>query len=705
MATRPVNHIGGSGTGVAVGSVGTVVASHARANSLPGVTAMEMEGYGDSYSGQFQQQQAPSPMNAGPMQNQYGGPPPATGAATQYANMPQYPNQYSGAPTNPISNQFNPRSPETYALHYTGSEPMPPLMLNASDHDKHDQERVIESSPNLRYSKLNVLLGKGAYKVVYKAIDREEGYEVAWNTCQTTKAEFQELSQEIEILKRVRHPNIIQFFDCWWNNTEFVFVTELMTSGTLREYIRKLQIPNLKIVKRWARQILKGLSYLHSHDPPIIHRDIKCDNIFINGAHGEVKIGDMGTAKMKMGKKYTVIGTPEFMAPEMYEEKGYSEKVDIYAFGMALLEMVTGEYPYNECKNAAQIYKKVSQGIKPECLSRVTDPEVLDLINNCIGNEHDRLSAQQIVEHPFLAVEPEVVLLTTSDNKNHLTMQVVFKGMDKLSVKFEFNVDTDTAEEVVNEMIQEQVLPSKYQHLITGEINRILREMTRPALDEDKNREENRQSWRREDGRHSWNRDSSLNRTPPSTMDASSDTPPHSHNSLPRNMGSENRPPLPPMAVGGNKLQDGSMSSVLSEMATGRTSESGASLVRKGSMAEFRDEFEDFPIKEYLDNQPIEELVRDTAMATNRGMEKANEWLARLHAQDIMTVGDLRDLHDEDWASLGLTVFASRALKNALYGKLTRNASNMSPKTLPRANSVTQPPTAASVPGYAGGPD
>ena len=174
-----------------------------------------------------------------------------------------------------------------------------------------------------------------------------------------------ELSQEIMILKRVRHPNIIQFHDCWFHNNEFVFITELMTSGTLREYIftssrsrryiRKLQMPNLKIVKRWARQILKGLSYLHSHNPPIIHRDIKvrqrvfmekililqCDNIFINGAHGEVKIGDMGSAKMKLGKKYTVIGTPEFLAPEMYEEKGYSEKVDIYAFGMALLEMVS----------------------------------------------------------------------------------------------------------------------------------------------------------------------------------------------------------------------------------------------------------------------------------------------------------------------------------------------------------------------------
>ena len=65
----------------------------------------------------------------------------------------------------------------------------------------------------------------------------------------------------------------------------------------------------------------------------------------------------------------------------------------------------------------------------------------------------------------------------------------------------------------------------------------------------------------------------------------------------------------------------------------------------------------------------------DTAAANNRGTDKAMEWLQRLNAQDVMTVGDLRDLHDADWSSLGLTVFASRALRNALVGKGTRNIS------------------------------
>ena len=78
------------------------------------------------------------------------------------------------------------------------------------------------------------------------------------------------------------------------------------------------------------------------------------------------------------------------MAPEMYDEKGYNEKVDIYAFGMCLLEMITGEYPYAECKNAAQVYKKVTNGVKPECLAKVEDKDVLTIINGCLCIEQDR---------------------------------------------------------------------------------------------------------------------------------------------------------------------------------------------------------------------------------------------------------------------------------------------------------------------------
>lgn len=82
----------------------------------------------------------------------------------------------------------------------------------------------------------------------------------------------------------------------------------------LYRYLRRFKKINLKVLKSWCRQILKGLNFLHSRTPPIIHRDLKCDNIFITGTTGSVKIGDLGLATLKNRSfAKSVIGTPEFM--------------------------------------------------------------------------------------------------------------------------------------------------------------------------------------------------------------------------------------------------------------------------------------------------------------------------------------------------------------------------------------------------------
>ncbi|XP_038688073.1 serine/threonine-protein kinase WNK8-like isoform X2 [Tripterygium wilfordii] len=179
-------------------------------------------------------------------------------------------------------------------------------------------------------------------------------------------------------------------------------ITELFTSGSLRQYRKKHKHVDIKAIKNWARQILRGLHYLHSHNSPIIHRDLKCDNIFVNGNNGEVKIGDLGLATvMQQPTARSVIGTPEFMAPELYDEE-YNELVDIYSFGMCILEMVTCEYPYSECRNPAQIYKKVTSGIKPASLSKVSDPEVKEFIEKCLVPAPMRLPAVELLKDPFL---------------------------------------------------------------------------------------------------------------------------------------------------------------------------------------------------------------------------------------------------------------------------------------------------------------
>lgn len=255
------------------------------------------------------------------------------------------------------------------------------------------------------------MIGKGAFKTVYKGFDEVDGIEVAWNQVRIDDVlqspdELERLYSEVRLLKSLKHSNIIKFYNSWIDdrNKTVNIITELFTSGSLRQYRRKHKKVDMKAVKGWARQILMGLNYLHSHQPPIIHRDLKCDNIFINGNQGEVKIGDLGLATvMEQATAKSVIGTPEFMAPELYDEN-YNELADIYSFGMCMLEMVTFEYPYSECRNSAQIYKKVSSGIKPAGLSKIKDPEVKLFIEKCLVPASQRLSAKELLNDSFLQV-------------------------------------------------------------------------------------------------------------------------------------------------------------------------------------------------------------------------------------------------------------------------------------------------------------
>lgn len=279
---------------------------------------------------------------------------------------------------------------------------------------QHEAEsEFLEVDPTGRYGRYIEVLGKGASKTVYRAFDEIEGVEVAWNQVKVNDVlqspeDLERLYSEVHLLKTLKHKNIIKFFSSWIDTKtrNINFITEMFTSGTLRQYRQKHKRVDLRAVKNWARQILRGLLYLHSHDPPIIHRDLKCDNIFVNGNQGEVKIGDLGLAAIlcKSHSAHSVIGTPEFMAPELYDEE-YNELVDIYAFGMCLLEMLTFEYPYSECSNPAQIYKKVTSGKKPAALYKVKDPEVRQFVEKCLVTVSRRLPARELLMDPFLQTD------------------------------------------------------------------------------------------------------------------------------------------------------------------------------------------------------------------------------------------------------------------------------------------------------------
>ncbi|KAK6154464.1 hypothetical protein DH2020_008712 [Rehmannia glutinosa] len=241
--------------------------------------------------------------------------------------------------------------------------PMPSMSFDMGDRDR---EPFVEVDPTGRYGRYSELLGSGAVKKVYRAFDQEEGIEVAWNQV------------------KKKHKQV-----------------------------------SIKALKKWSRQILKGLDYLHTHEPCVIHRDLNSSNVFVNGNTGQVKIGDLGLAAIvgENHSAHSVLGTPEFMAPELYDED-YTEMIDIYSFGMCLLEMVTLELPYSECDNVVKIYKKVTSGVRPQAMNRVKDPEVKAFIEKCLAQPRARPSAADLLKDPFL-----IELLTKM-----MTMKMVARG-------------------------------------------------------------------------------------------------------------------------------------------------------------------------------------------------------------------------------------------------------------------------------------
>lgn len=334
------------------------------------------------------------------------------------------------------------------------------------------ETKAVATSPDGRFLKFNIEIGRGSFKTVYKGLDTETTVEVAWCELQTrrlTKVERQRFSEEVEMLKCLQHPNIVRFYDSWKSTMKghkcIILVTELMTSGTLKTYLKRFKEMKLKLLQRWSHQILKGLHFLHTRTPPIIHRDLKCDNIFITGPTGSVKIGDLGLATLKSASfAKSVIGTPEFMAPEMYEEK-YDEAVDVYAFGMCILEMTTSEYPYSECQNAAQIYRKVTSGMKPDSFYKVKVPELKEIIEGCIRmNKDERYTIQDLLEHTFFQENNGVhVELAEEDDmvKSGLklwlrmddTKKLHGKYKDNNAIEFLFELYKDVPEEVAQEMV------------------------------------------------------------------------------------------------------------------------------------------------------------------------------------------------------------------------------------------------------------
>ncbi|VEL21674.1 unnamed protein product [Protopolystoma xenopodis] len=301
-------------------------------------------------------------------------------------------------------------------------------MLKKYQAEQEAKQKASAKSKCGRWIKHNLKIGEGGYKFVYRGYDSFEARNVAWCEfkCEhvDTKEKRQAMFRETEIMLKMNHPHIVRCFDVFreWINVEdpnnsleekgVVIIQELMSAGTLKSMIRKnfsegqciLKFP---LITRWWHQILDALRYMHHKiQPPILHRDLKAENCFLYGASNEeylnVKVGDFGlAAHVNDSGRKTMLGTFGFMAPEIFDEK-YDEKVDIYAFGMLMLEVMTNRTPFDECDTLMKFAAKTMSGLGPDVMNKVSNPTLRPIISACI---HPltcfRPTAEELYFHPL----------------------------------------------------------------------------------------------------------------------------------------------------------------------------------------------------------------------------------------------------------------------------------------------------------------
>lgn len=218
-------------------------------------------------------------------------------------------------------------------------------------------------------------------------------------------------------MKQLSHPYLIGYITGWYDQDkkEVVIITELLSGGSLLSHLRRITTsPRLRLIKSWIKQILLGLNYLHTEvKPPLIHCDIKCDNICFERTTGKIKIGDLGGCEVLYHEYAShYVGTEEFMAPEVIEGK-YTAKADIYSLGISIIELITLELPYKECEGLImKIYDNARRGIPPMALKRIKNEKLVELIKMCLKCEKERPTAAELLNNEFLND-------TTSEENNH----------------------------------------------------------------------------------------------------------------------------------------------------------------------------------------------------------------------------------------------------------------------------------------------
>ncbi|CAK8537650.1 unnamed protein product [Lathyrus sativus] len=247
-------------------------------------------------------------------------------------------------------------------------------------------------------------VGAGSFGTVYRG--EWHGSDVAVKVLSVQNfhdEQLREFLREVAIMKRVRHPNVVLFMGAVTKRPHLSIVTEYLPRGSLFRLIHRpvsneIQDPRRRL--RMAIDVAKGINYLHCLKPPIVHWDLKSPNLLVD-KNWNVKVCDFGLSRFKANtflSSKSVVGTPEWMAPEFLRGEPTNEKSDVYSFGVILWELVTLQQPWDGLSHAQVVGAVAFQNRRPSIPPNIS-PVLASLTESCwADNPADRPSFGSIVE-------------------------------------------------------------------------------------------------------------------------------------------------------------------------------------------------------------------------------------------------------------------------------------------------------------------
>ncbi|XP_062199973.1 mitogen-activated protein kinase kinase kinase NPK1-like isoform X2 [Phragmites australis] len=294
--------------------------------------------------------------------------------------------------------------------------PSPPRRLLPPTPDESSGSGGGEENPPIRWRK-GELIGCGAFGQVYLGMNLDSGELLAVKqvligssnaTREKAQAHIKELEEEVKLLKNLSHLNIVRYLGTVREEDTLNILLEFVPGGSIQSLLGKLGSFPEPVIRKYTKQILQGLEYLHSN--AIIHRDIKGANILVDNK-GCIKLADFGASK-QVAKLATVTaaktmkGTPYWMAPEVIVGSGHSFSADIWSVGCTVIEMATGKPPWSQQYQEVALLFHVGTTKSHPPIPEHLSPEAKDFLLKCLQKEPElRSTASGLLKHPFVTGE------------------------------------------------------------------------------------------------------------------------------------------------------------------------------------------------------------------------------------------------------------------------------------------------------------